>query len=62
MNDDDLSQMNKFNITYTTEPRYHYKGHKYSKLSDAVRFAKIDTLQNTGKQEPYITSARKTMA
>ncbi len=43
MNNVEKIQMEKFGITRTTQSTYHYGKHRYSKLSDAINYAKIDT-------------------
>lgn len=40
--------MKQYGISSTTETFYHFKGHKYHKLADAVAYAKnIDSQNDT---------------
>ncbi|BDX05008.1 hypothetical protein [Planctobacterium marinum] len=42
MNDDqEQSIMSHYDITRSIETVYHFQGHKYQKLDDAVAYAKI---------------------
>jgi len=51
MNNDEITSMEKFGITCTTESKYHYKNFRYNKLSDAIHYAKIDSQRKLSDPE-----------
>ena len=40
MNSEDKALMEKFGITVETKTIFHFGGHRYERLSDAVNYAK----------------------
>lgn len=40
MNSEDKALMEKFGITVETKTIFHFAGHRYERLSDAVNYAK----------------------
>lgn len=42
MNEKDKQRMESLGITRTTKEVYSYKGHKYDRLEDALRYAEVD--------------------
>lgn len=42
MNEEEVKVMEKLGITAEPSTVFTYKGHKYQKLDDAVRYAEID--------------------
>ena len=40
MNSDDKALMEKFGITAESKTIFHFAGHKYERLADAVNYAK----------------------
>lgn len=47
MPEDNQATMEKYGITAEQKTEYTYKGHKYQKLDDAVRYAEIDQARAT---------------
>ena len=51
MNEKDKSLMKIYGITCATEITYFYKNHRYTKLEDALNYAKIDFKNNEIKSD-----------
>lgn len=45
MNEEDKQKMSAHGITHETQSVFFYKGHKYDRLDDAVRYAQIESAQ-----------------
>lgn len=42
MTDEEKQLMNQFEITYETKTIFHFRGHRYERLKDALNYAKKD--------------------
>lgn len=42
MTEDDKQTMDAHGITHESKSVYHYKGFRYERLTDAIRYAEID--------------------
>ncbi len=52
MSEEETRLMDKFGITFETKSVFHYQGHKYERLDDAVKYAeKVEASSNTVKNE-----------
>ena len=43
MTEEEKKLMDQYEITSQQKTVYHYNGHKYDSLKDAIRYAKTDT-------------------
>jgi hypothetical protein len=50
--EEELKSMAHYGITHEVKSVYLYEGHKYDKLSDALRYARINSTRETTGETP----------
>lgn len=57
MNENEEEQMHTLGITTSVNTVYHYKQYTYNKLSDAIKYVRID--QNRATRKPISTDTER---
>lgn len=59
MDEDDERLMAQYGITAETKVRFHFDGHRYERLTDAVNYARLQQTQSKNDKAP-ITPGHET--